>query len=402
MSDRTVGIGSIPTIDDDPFSIAFLSDPYPHYERMRETGSVVWLSRYGCYAVTHYDQVQEVLRDWRTFSSAAGVGLAQFKKEKPWRPLSPVLEADPPLHTRTRAVLNRVLAPANLRKLQDRPYREAENLVDRVVAMGNFDGIQDFSTYYPLKVFCDAVGGPEAGRENVMAFSSMVLNSRGPRNALTEAAFANADAVSNWIMATCAKDSLTSDGFGVQIYAAVDNGELSAEEAPMLVRALLTAGVDTTAGALGNLLWCLATFKEEWEKLRHNPSLVRNAFDECLRYEGASQVLFRTAVCEVDLGGFRIGRDQKIAAFVAAANRDPYRWANPNKFDVERRAIGHVTFGGGIHSCVGQTLARLESEVLLGTLVPKIRSLELAGEPRRRYNNVHRGFESLPIRVVAT
>ena len=396
------GAKSIPTIEDDPFSVAFLSDPYPRYERMRETGSVVRLSPYACYAVTRYDEVQEVLRDWRTFSSAAGVGLANFKNEKSWRPLSPILEADPPLHTRTRVVLNRVLARANLQKLQDRFHSEAEKLVDRVVAMGSFDGVRDFSTYYPLKVLCDAIGVPEAGRENVLAFSSMVLNSRGPNNALTEAAFANADAVSNWIRTTCARDSLAADGLGAQIYAAVDNGELSAEEASMLVRALLTAGVDTTAGALGNLLWCLATFKEEWEKLRHNPSLVRNAFDEGLRYEGASQVLFRTTVRDVDLGGFQIGPHQKIAAFVAAANRDPHRWTNPNRFDLERRAVGHVTFGSGIHACVGQTLARLESEALLGAFVPKIRSLELAGDPTRRYNNVHRGFESLPIRVVAT
>lgn len=102
-------------------------------------------------------------------------------------------------------MLNRVLAPANLRKLQDRFHREAKILVDRVVTMGSFACVRDFSTYYPLKVFCDAVGVPEAGRENVLAFSSMVLNSRGPSNALAKAAFANAGAVSNWIMATCAR-----------------------------------------------------------------------------------------------------------------------------------------------------------------------------------------------------
>jgi hypothetical protein len=106
MSDPMVGAEPISTISDDPFPITFLRDPYPHYERMRETGSVVWLSQHTCYAVTRYDEVQEVLRDWKTFSSAPGVGLANFKKGKPWRPLSPVLEADPPLHTRTRAVLS--------------------------------------------------------------------------------------------------------------------------------------------------------------------------------------------------------------------------------------------------------------------------------------------------------
>jgi cytochrome P450 len=401
MSTPLAGAKPIPSIDDDPFSIAFLSDPYPHYEGMREKGSVVWLSQYACYAVTRYDEVQEVLRDWETFSSAAGVGLVNFKKEKPWRPLSPVLEADPPLHTRTRAVLNRVLAPANIRKLRDRLHSEAEDLVARVVEMGQFDGVRDFATYYPLKVFCDAVGVPEVGRENILAFSSMVFNSRVPGNALTEAAFTKADTVSNWITANCARERLTTNGLGAQIYEAADNGELSVEEAPMLVRSLLAAGVDTTAGALANLIWCLATFQDQWKTLKQNPALVRNAFDEGLRYEGASQVLFRTAARDVDLAGFRLRSDRKIAAFVASANRDPRRWANPDKFDIERRSAGHITFGTGIHGCVGQMLARLESEILLSVFVPKIKSLEFSGEPTRRHNNVHRGFERLPIRVVA-
>ncbi len=399
MSEAALRADGVPIVDDDPFSIAFLDDPYPHYAQMREAGPVVWLSRHQCYAVARHDEVQKVLGDWQTFSSAAGVGLANFNKEKPWRPPSLVLEADPPLHTRTRTVLNRVLSPGNVRKLRDPFERAAEALVDRVVAMGSFDGVKDFAERYPVKVFSDAIGLPEQGREHLLPYGNMVFNSFGPRNALTEAAFANADAVRGWIMANCARDRLTADGLGAQIYAAVDGGELSAEEAPMLVRSFLSAGLDTTVDALGNALWCFATFKDQWEKLRRNPSLVRSAFEESLRYDGAAQVFFRTTVRDADIGGARIGPEQKIAAFMGSANRDPRRWENPDSFDVERRAVGHMTLGTGIHGCVGQTVARLEGEILFNAFVRRVAAVELAAAPTRRYNNVLRSFATLPVRV---
>jgi len=399
MSEPAPCADTIPTIAHDPFSIPFLHDPYPHYERMREAGPVVWLSQYQCYAVARHDEVQKVLGDWETFSSAAGVGLANFNKEKPWRPPSLVLEADPPLHTRTRTVLTRVLSPGNIRKLRGEFEREAENLIDRIVAMGRFDAVKDFAEPYPVQVFPDALGLPKQGRENLLPYGSMVFNSLGPRNALTQAAFANAAAVSGWIMENCARDRLSRDGLGAQIYAAVDSGELSEQEAPMLVRSFLSAGVDTTVNALGNTLWCLATFPDQWRKLRQNPSLARNAFEEALRYEGPAQVFFRTTVRNTTIGGRPIGRNEKIAAFMGSANRDPRRWPNPDTFDIERRATGHMTLGTGIHGCVGQAVARLEGEAVFGALVRKVASIELTAEPTRHYNNVLRSFETLPVRV---
>jgi cytochrome P450 len=399
MSEAALRADTIPVIDDDPFSIEFLDDPYPHYARMRDAGPMVRLSRYDCYAVARHEEVQKVLTDWQTFSSAAGVGLANFKKEKPWRPPSLVLEADPPLHTRTRTVLNRALSPGNVRKLREPFEREAEVLMDRVLAMESFDGIKDFAERYPVKVFSDAIGLREEGREHLLPYGNMVFNSFGPRNALTEAAFVNADVVRASIMANCSRDRLDPNGLGVQIYAAVDSGDLTAEEAPMLVRSFLSAGLDTTVDALGTALWCFATFKDQWKKLRQNPSLVRNAFEESLRYDGAAQLFFRTTSREAQIAGMHIGPDQKIAAFMGSANRDPRRWEDPDRFDVERRAVGHLTLGTGLHGCIGQAVARLEGEILLGALVRKVGSIELTAEPKRRYNNVLRAFETLPLRV---
>ncbi|MDE2362576.1 MAG: cytochrome P450 [Hyphomicrobiales bacterium] len=388
-----------PIVQSDPFTREFMDDPYPGFAAMRAAGPVLWSPQYGCYIVARHDDVQRVLSEWQTFSSAAGVGLANFSKEKPWRPPSIVLEADPPLHTRTRTVLARTMTPGVVKALRERFEREAEILVDRVLDMGAFDGITDFAEHYPVKVFPDALGLPEKGRENLLPYGSMVFNSFGPRNEFTEAAMANADSVRGWIMANCTRKALGKDGLGAMIYAAVDSGELTEDEAGMLVRSFLSAGVDTTCNAFGNLLWCLATHPDQWRKLREKPELARNAFEESLRYEGPAQAFFRTTTKDVEIGGIRIAANEKICAFMQSANRDPQRWERADAFDIERRVVGHMGFGTGIHGCVGQPIARLEGEAVFAALARKAKTIELAGEPKRQYNNVLRSFASLPVRV---
>src|SRR6201994_1148615 len=173
---------SRPVSTADPFSHAFLSDPYPYHDALREAGPVVWLDQYGVWAMARHEQVRDALTDWQTYCSSAGVGLSDFRKEPPWRPPSIILEADPPLHTRTRAVLTRMLAPAAIQVLRETFKREAELLIDRLVAKREFDGIADLAEAYPLKVFPDAVGLAEEGRENLLPYRTIVINSFGPRN----------------------------------------------------------------------------------------------------------------------------------------------------------------------------------------------------------------------------
>ena len=134
--------------------------------------------------------------------------------------------------------------------------------------------------------------------------------------------------------------------------------------------------------------------------MRENPKLIRGAFEEVLRFEAPLQTFFRTTTREVEVGGVRIGNGEKVLLFLASANRDPRRWDRPDTFDVRRRATGHMTFGTGIHGCVGQAVARLESEALFGALAKRVASFELTGEPTRRLNNTLRGFNTLPLRIV--
>jgi cytochrome P450 len=391
---------SRPVSSVDPFSHGFLLDPYPHHEALREAGPVVWLEQYGIWTMARHEQVRDALTDHATYCSSAGVGLSDFRKEPPWRPPSIILEADPPLHTRTRAVLTRILSPGAIKVLRETFEREAELLVARLVESREFDGIGDLAEPYPLKVFPDATGISEEGRENLLPYGSMVFNSFGPRNDLFNAAMANAGPVRDWIMSKCSRAALKPGGLGMQIFDAVDSGELSEDEAGMLVRSFLSAGIDTTVYGLGNALYCLARYPAQWQALRENPALIRGAFEEVLRFEAPVQSFFRTTTRATDVSGVRLGEGEKVLLLFAAANRDPRRWDRPDTFDVKRRATGHMTFGTGIHGCVGQAVARLETEAILGALVRRVASLEMTAEPRRRLNNTLRGFDSLPLRLV--
>jgi cytochrome P450 len=391
---------SHPVSSVDPFSHGFLHDPYPHHQAMREAGPVVWLEHYGVWAMARHQEVRDTLTDWESYCSSAGVGLSDFRKEPPWRPPSIILEADPPLHTRTRAVLTRILLPAAINVLRTRFEREAEALVARLVEQREFDGIADLAEAYPVKVFPDAVGISEHGRENLLPYGSMVFNGFGPRNDLFDAAMANAGPVREWIMANCSRAALAPDGLGMQIYQAVESGELTEDEAGMLVRSFLSAGIDTTVYSLGNALYCFATNPAQWSLLRENPKLIRGSFEEVLRFESPVQCFFRTTTREVDVGGVRLGDGDKVLLVFGAANRDPRRWDQPDTFDVTRRAAGHMTFGTGIHGCVGQAVARLEAEAVFSALARHVASFELTGEPTRRLNNLLRGFDTLPLRIV--
>ncbi|MBV9757352.1 MAG: cytochrome P450 [Alphaproteobacteria bacterium] len=388
-----------PASDVDPFCAEFFEDPFPVHDELRELGPVVWLTRYNVWAVARYAEVYAVLNDWQTFSSARGVGIQDVSKEKPWRPKSLVLETDPPLHDRTRRVLNRVLSPAAMQRLRARFTAEAERLIAELKTREEFDAVPDLAEAFPLSVFPDAVGMPRENRRFLLPYGNMVFNSFGPRNAWFENAVRDAEPVVAWVQAQSRKDALAPGGFGAEVHAAVDSGELTAEEAPMVVRSLLTAGVDTTVSGLGAAIYCLARFPEQFAALRAEPRLARQAFEEAVRFESPVQTFFRTTTRPTPIGEHRLPEGAKVLMFLGAANRDPRRWERPDAFDVTRALHGHVGFGAGIHGCVGQVLARLEGECVLSALARQASAIEICGAIRRRYNNTLRGLSSLPVRL---
>src|SRR3954463_10170767 len=297
----------VPHLDIDPFSIEFFDDLHPAQERMREAGPLIYLDAWNVYGVARYAEVHAVLNDPETFCSSRGVGLSDFAKEKPWRPPSLILEADPPAHTRTRAVLSQVLSPTALKQIRDQFAAAAAVTVDRLLEQRSFDAIADLAEAYPLAIFPDALGLKQEGREHLLPYAGVVFNAFGPPNQLRQDAIERSAPHQVYVAEQCQRENLAPGGFGACIHARVDAGDITPGEAPLLVRSLLSAGLDTTVNGIGAAVYCLARYPDQLARLRQDLTLARNAFEEAVRFESPVQTFFRTTTREVEIGGHVIG-----------------------------------------------------------------------------------------------
>ena len=390
---------AVPNLAIDPFDKVFLGDPYAYHDMIREAGPVVWLDSVGAFAMARYEEVKDSLRDHETFCSSRGVGTLDFAKETPFRPPSLLLEADPPLHDRTRSMMNRIVSLKALKELRPRWQAKAEELVDRLVERRRFDAVKDLSEIFPMMIFPDTIGLRDDGREHLLDYATIVFNAFGPDNDVLREGNEGKEAAIEWVAEACKRDNLKEGGWGMAVFEAADRGVCTHEEAERLVRSFLSAGVDTTVNGIGHMVLALAGHPEEYQKLRSNPSLVRRAFEESLRWDSTVQTFFRTTTKRVEVGGAEIPEGQKVLLFLAAANRDPLHWDEPNAFRIERNTSGHVGFGFGIHQCLGQMVARLEGELIGTALAERVASIRLTGAPVRRLNNTLHAIDSVPVEV---
>jgi cytochrome P450 len=388
-----------PVLDIDPFTETVLADPYPFHAALRETGAVVLLRPYGVYAVGRHEEAKTVLSDHERFMASAGTGMYDLRKPGAWRPRSPLLETDPPEHTKLRTVLTRIISPLVIRKWRADFEVEAERIVERILDLGTFDAVKEIAEGFVLTVFPNAIG-VDIPHENAVAIGDMNFNAIGPNNEIFQRSLRKVEPILEWYQKSFQRESMRPGGFGEQIYLAQDAGELPADSAPGLVRSFIRGGMDTTIAGIGFALNQLARSPEQWAAIRTEPALVRGAFEEAIRHEAPSQTQFRTVVRETVLGGVRLDADRKVAIFMGAANRDPRRWDQPDSYDIRRGAAGiHLAFGSGAHICIGQMIARLEAEVILSALARRTATIELAGEPSYRIINTLRTLKELPLRV---
>jgi cytochrome P450 len=269
------------------------------------------------------------------------------------------------------------------------------------VEKGVCDGVKDLAEAYPLKVFADAVGLPAEGREHLLPYGDMVFNAFGPQNNRFRECLARLGPSIEWINEVCQRKNLSENSFGAELYAAADAGEITHEEAGMLVRTMLSAGLDTTIFTIGNALACFARATEQWAIVRDNSAIARQAMEEVLRYDSTFHSFYRTTTRPVMLEGVQLDQNQKVNVFIASANRDSSHWADADTFDVRRKPAANLAFGTGIHGCAGQMIARLEAEIVLKALVSQVERIEMVGEPEVHFNNTVRGYSSLPLRFVA-
>jgi cytochrome P450 len=396
QSDKGVAV-----TDENPYLPENVLDPYPLYARMRKLTPVVWLESVGVWGVFVDDVCREILLDAQRFGSAGGGGLANYYREKPWREPSVVFEVDPPDHTRTRRVLSRLLSPKTVKALTDRTAELARQCVASAYAKGRFDFVTDLAKPLVMQIVPDALGLPKEGRENVLIYNKYLIKGRtyGREQPWTSAEIEESTRVVEWVQQICDRASISSDGLGAKIYAAADAGEISLHEANMLIRSFLSAGADNTFGSISNTIYFLLSNPEQWKRLREQPTLARNAYDESLRYHSPAQTIARNTRMALTFHGANMGEHDKIMMFTGSANRDPKRWEDPDAFKIDRNVTGHLGLGTGIHGCVGQMIARMEGEQVLAEVARNARSLAFDTAPVEWLKS-GRAVSKLPVVVV--
>jgi 4-methoxybenzoate monooxygenase (O-demethylating) len=291
------------------------------------------------------------------------------------------------------------MSPGTVSRLRASFQTKADALIDSVLAGGHVDGVADIAEAYSVSVFPPAVGLRNIDQRKLVDYGAMVFNALGPDNAIRQAALAKAPNIVPWIMQQCERDMLLPDGLGAEIYAAADAGDLTVAEAALLVRSLLSAGVDTTVTGIGSALWALSRYPDQFQRLRDEPGLARNAFEETLRLTSPVHSFCRTAGQATSVAGIAIEEGTKILCVLGAANLDPDQWLEPNRFDIGRRAGGHLAFGVGVHGCVGQNIVRAQGEAILTALAKKVSRIERDGPAVWRPNNSVHALDRLALHL---
>lgn len=388
--------------DIDLWSDETLENPFPYYRKLRDIGPAAYMSKYGFWFIGRYDVVKSALADWETFSSAHLGGIAMNDgTNQAWHG-SP-LNTDPPEHAGRRKVLDDALRPRHLRSALPDIEQRAEVVVEKLLERGEFDGVQDFARDLPLHIVMDLIGWPQDGRETMLDWADGAFNAAGPAgNQRMLDSLPRLAAGMDYLTNTVTKDTIAPNSFGSVVFDAAERGELPKELVPITLAGYLNAALDTTINAVGSLLWLFATHPDQWKLVHEDPSLVPSAFLEGVRMESPAQLFSRSTTRDVDLGeGCIIPANTRVVHSYQAANRDERHFVDPDRFDVTRNPTDNLAFDYGTHACPGRTLATMEGHALFTALAKKVRSIELTGEPTRTLNNITRGFNTLPLRIVA-
>ena len=391
-----------------PLSPEFIANPYPHYHRLRAVDPM-HLTPFGFYAASRHADAATILRDKRFGKDFVGRMTRRFgpqvMDEPIYRSMSHwMLQQDPPDHGRLRGLVVRAFTARRVEDMRPRIQAIVDDIIDRVAPRGHMDLIGDFAFRLPVIVICDMLGIPEDHRE--IFFGS----SRAGGRLLDPAPLTRAeiDEQNNYNLASAEyfrglfelRRREPGDDLTTQLVQAEEEGnKLTNEELTANIILLFGAGHKTTVNLIGNGLLALHRNPDQLRLLINEPALMPNAIDELLRYDSSVQVTGRTTLEDVDdIGGIAMRKGQSVICLLGAANRDPAVYADPDKLDIKRADIRPLSFGGGIHYCLGAQLARIEGEIAIATLLrrlPKLRIDDL-DHPDWRQTFVLRGLNKLP------
>lgn len=422
----TTELRTPPKIEDYPDVFAEVTarqrqaDPYPSYARMRRDYPVAGL--YGMVAVYRYDDVAAVLRHrdvstddrrstlHRSLHAQNRLGPAYLSQMDD----RSLLHRDPPEHTRLRRLAAAGFTPARVASMRGFIQRYVDDLLDTATAARHLDLVADLAYPLPIAVISELLGIPAQDRQFVAtwprtqlccSFESASANAAGATDPAQAGNLrqAEADRIEKQLTEYFAylidyrREHPCDDLTSVLIAAEEDGERLSVEEINATLRLLFVAGYENAVNLIGHGMLALLQHPEQFAELRRDPSLAAGAVNEALRYDAPFQFTRRIATAELDIGGYRIPKGQTIIAYIAAANRDPDRFADPDRFDIHRTDTGHLAFGTGIHACLGGSLARLQAEITFATLAQRLDQPRLDTDPPAYRTDVFRSLDTLPV-----
>ncbi|MFI0239688.1 cytochrome P450 [Streptomyces sp. NPDC016845] len=397
------------------FTWEFASDPYPAYAWLREHAPVhrtTLPSGVEAWLVTRYADARQALADQRLSKNPEHHDEPSHAKGKTGIPgerkadlMTHLLNIDPPDHTRLRRLVSKAFTPRTVAEFAPRVQELADDLIDRFAAKGEADLIHDFAFPLPIYAICDLLGVPREDQDDFRDWAGMMIrHGGGPRGGVARSVKKMRGYLAELIHR---KRQEPGDDLISGLIRASDHGEhLTENEAAAMAFILLFAGFETTVNLIGNGTFALLTHAEQRERLQrglagNDTALLATAVEELLRFDGPVELAtWRFATEPLTIGGQSIATGDPVLVVLAAADRDPARFAEPDTLDLSRRDNQHLGYGHGIHYCLGAPLARLEGQTALATLLTRLPDLRLAQEPaelRWRGGLIMRGLRTLPV-----
>ena len=377
-----------------------LDDPYPVYRRLRDEAPVYYEERSDLWALTRFEDVQAASKDWETYStSLGGRGNDVDDTYQLFLPAGDMAGVDPPIHTRLRGALRLAFSPSALRSRFEPIVRgKVIELIDAFADAGHADFARDLARPLPGTTMFSWFGFPEEDHPQLLAWFGDMLERDAGERALPARAIAGRDHMRAYMQAVAAERlrAPREDLMSVLVEAR-EAGSISSDELLGASMLLFVAGITTTSGLISNSLLHLDRFPDQRDLIRDDPSMIPAAIEELLRFDAPIQALARTATRDVAAHGGVIPEGARVVLVWASANRDERRWADPDRLDITRDPQRHVSFGDGIHHCLGAPLARLEARIVFEELFARIPEYAVTGPIVRVKTPTDRALESLPV-----
>ncbi|TAJ20941.1 MAG: cytochrome P450 [Dehalococcoidia bacterium] len=372
-----------------PFVPSFRANPYLQLGRLREGDPVHRSQALQAWVLTRYDDCLRVMKDAETFSSdvmqaggALAAALREQRRETPLGETRTVLGSDPPVHTRLRSIVNRAFTPRRAAALRPHIEDVTASLLAQAPDSGEWDLMKGLAQPLPVIVIAELLGVPSEDREqfrhwsNALAATTNLLQDAATR----QGAVAAAQELRGYLEAVVVERVAAprDDLISALLEAEADGARLSRDEVLAFAVLLLVAGNETTTNLIGNGTLLLAEHPEAMQALRDDPEGVPNAVEEMLRYDSPVQGLVRFVARDTEIAGQAIKKGDVLICMIGGANRDPRQFTEPERFDIARVENRHLSFGQGIHFCLGAPLARLEADVAFRGLLARWPGIRLA------------------------